>query len=263
MISLEKFIVLKKLSVKNILLEPKKVKAEYCVENFNGEKSSYDLIYSYDHKYFDKKNAADVNLASMMLAQIAFNYGLFFETIEFDGLFDKTDIRFIRDMTENTSREIITNKLLIKNEFIKAPYNQLSVEKKDKYTQATLQFVNTNYNNLSIIPEDNEIDIDKYAILSSGGKDSLLTYGLIKEIGEPYPVFINEAGRHWFTAVNSHKYFKATEPNTEKPIHKRKLCEHPGRYLPHSFMDGFCILIRSAAYCPKKAYWKCTDWQRI
>jgi len=217
MISLEKFIVLKKLSVKNILLEPKKVKAEYCVENFNGEKSSYDLIYSYDHKYFDKKNAADVNLASMMLAQIAFNYGLFFETIEFDGLFDKTDIRFIRDMTENTSREIITNKLLIKNEFIKAPYNQLSVEKKDKYTQATLQFVNTNYNNLSILPENNEIDIDKYAILSSGGKDSLLTYGLIKEIGEPYPVFINEAGRHWFTAVNSHKYFKATEPNTEKP----------------------------------------------
>ncbi len=60
-------------------------------------------------------------------------------------------------------------------------------------------------------------DREKYAILSSGGKDSLLTYGIIKEIAEPFPVFINEAGRHWFTAVNAHRYYKETEPNTEKP----------------------------------------------
>jgi hypothetical protein len=53
--------------------------------------------------------------------------------------------------------------------------------------------------------------------LSSGGKDSLLTYGLVQEIGEAHPVFINESGRHWFTAVNAHRHFKATEPNTRKP----------------------------------------------
>jgi hypothetical protein len=44
-----------------------------------------------------------------------------------------------------------------------------------------------------------------------------LTYGIIREIGEPYPVFINEAGRHWFTAVNSYRHYRETEPNTEKP----------------------------------------------
>jgi hypothetical protein len=153
----------------------------------------------------------------MMLAQVALNYGLFFEVIEFDGLYDKTDQQFIKDMMENTSREILTNKLLIDNEFLKPPFDQLQPEKRDRYTQAQLVFVNTHYSALKVMKEDVETDFNKYAILSSGGKDSLLSYGIIKEIGEPYPIFINEAGRHWFTAVNSHRYYKEIEPNTSKP----------------------------------------------
>ena len=217
MIQLESFKVLRKLSVDQLHIEPKKVKARYCVETFSGETSSFELIYSYEHNYFSKTHPPDVNLASMMLAQVAFNYGLFFETIEFDGLFDQTDQQFIRDMTENTSREILTNKLLIKNEFLKPPFGTLQPEKREKYTQANLVFTNTLYANLKLEKKDAQSDLNKYAILSSGGKDSLLTYGIIKEVGEPYPVFINEAGRHWFTAVNAHRFFKETEPNTEKP----------------------------------------------
>lgn len=217
MIALESFVVLKKLSVKNIKIEPKKVKADYYIEKSSGETDSAELIYSYEKPYFSKKNANDVNLASMMLAQVALNYGLFFETIEFDGLFDKVDQRFIIDMMENTSREIVTNKLLIKNEFLKPPFDQLRAEKMPKYTQAQLIFSNSLYSDLKLQKEKEEIDLNKYAILSSGGKDSLLTYGIIKEFAEPYPVFINEAGRHWFTAVNSHRYFKENEPNTRKP----------------------------------------------
>jgi hypothetical protein len=217
MITLESFVVLKKLTVKNIHIAPKKVKATYCSEKFSGETASFELMYSYEQAYFNKNNANDANLASIMLAQVALNYGLFFETIEFDGLFDKTDERFIIDMMENTSREILTNKLLIKNEFLKPPFDSLKPEKRKKYTQAKLVFKNTQFSNLTIENEAIETDFNKYAILSSGGKDSLLTYGIIKEIGEPHPVFINEAGRHWFTAVNSYRYFKEIEPNTEKP----------------------------------------------
>lgn len=217
MTTIESFKVLKKLSVKNIHIEPRKVKATYCVEKISGETTSFELIYSYEHPYFNKKLSDDINLASMMLAQVALNYGLFFETIEFDGLFDKHDQQFIKDMMENTSREILTNKLLIDNEFLKSPFNNLQPEKKDKYTQANIFFINTQFENSKLAREESETDLNKYTILSSGGKDSLLTYGIIKEIGEPYPVFINEAGRHWFTAVNSHRYYKANEANTEKP----------------------------------------------
>ena len=217
MIGLDSFIVLKKLSVKNIHIEPKRVKAEYCVEHFSGQTVAYEFVYSYDKAYFNRKDAEDINLASMMLAQVALNYGLFFETIEFDGLFDKTDRNFLSGMMENTSREILTNKLLIKNEFIKPPYNALTLEKKSKYTNAALVFSNTKFEGLTFGRAQNKTDPGKYAILSSGGKDSLLTYGIVNEIGEAYPVFINESGRHWFSAVNAYKHFKKAEPNAEKP----------------------------------------------
>ena len=150
MISLDSFVVLKKLSVKNIQVEPKRVKAEYRVERFSGETDSYELIYSYQEPYFNKKSAEDINLASMMLAQVALNYGLFFETIEFDGLYDKADQKFLSTMLENTSREIVTNKLLIKNEFIKSPYNTLTPEKKERYTKSALGFSNTQFSGLSL-----------------------------------------------------------------------------------------------------------------
>ncbi|WP_163325379.1 hypothetical protein [Draconibacterium mangrovi] len=217
MITLDSFIAINKLSVKNIQIESKKVKASYCIKNYNGESESYDLAYTYEKPYFNKKFYRDVNLASMMLAQVALNYGLFCETIEFDGLYDKTDQQFILDMMENTSREILTNKLRIKNEFLKPAYNNLQPEKRERYTQAKINFINSQYNNLKADANVVQVDMDKYAILSSGGKDSLLTYGIISEIGKPHPVFINEAGRHWFTALNSYRYFKQHEPNTEKP----------------------------------------------
>lgn len=217
MINLDSFKVLKKLSVEKIHIESKKVKASYTIEKLTGEIASFELIYSYDQAYFSKKDPTDVNLASMMLAQVALNYGLFFVVIEFDGLYDKTDQQFIKDMIENTSREILTNKLLIKNEFLKSPFDNLQAEKRERYTQAKLVFTNTQFEHLMLQKEETVSDLNKYAILSSGGKDSLLTYGIIKEIGEPYPVFINEAGRHWFTAVNSHRYYKTIEPNTAKP----------------------------------------------
>lgn len=217
MTTLESFVVLRKLSVKNIRVEPKRVKADYCVERFSGQTASYELVYSYENAYFNGKNAEDINLASMMLAQVALNYGLFFETIEFDGLYEKVDRSFLAAMMENTSREIATNKLLIKNEFIKPPYDTLAPEKKTEYTNAELIFSNTGFGGLRLEKPHDQTDPDKYAILSSGGKDSLLTYGIINEIGEAYPVFINEAGRHWFTAVNTHKHFKEIEPSTEKP----------------------------------------------
>lgn len=217
MITLESFKLLKKLSVKNIIVEAKKIKASYCVENLSGNTFSTELIYSYDKSYFNPKNAVDINLASIMLAQVALNYGLFFETIEFDGLYDKTDREFIESMMENTSREIITNKLLMRNEFLKAPYDNLYIEKRQKYTSANIIFTNNNFKNVKLFGERKESDHNKFAILSSGGKDSLLTYGIIKELGIPYPVFINESGRHWFTALNAYRHFKEAEPNTEKP----------------------------------------------
>ena len=72
---------------------------------------------------------------------------------------------------------------------------------------------------------------DRYGVLSSGGKDSLLSFGLLREAidgakgltpaearapGDVHPIFVNESGRHWFTAVNAYRAFKSSFPNTAR-----------------------------------------------
>ncbi|SDB36350.1 hypothetical protein SAMN03097699_0913 [Flavobacteriaceae bacterium MAR_2010_188] len=217
MSDIKSLVVFPKLMVHNLKVEPKRVKATYTIIKEDGSAVENELIYSYNQVYFNKKNWEDVNLASMMVAQVALNYGLFFEKIELDGIFDTHDKRFLLDMLENTSREIYAIKFLKKNEFLKPPFDSLKPQKLEKYTASELVFINSDFDDLNPGTSEIAVDYNKYAILSSGGKDSLLTYGLIKEIGEAHPIFINEAGRHWFTAVNAHNNFKESEPNTAKP----------------------------------------------
>ena len=210
--------VFKQLKVGNLKVEPKRVKATYQLTKTGGETVENELIYSYDHPFFEPKEATSINLASVMLAQVAINYGLFCEELVFDGLYDDVDKRFIIDMVENTSREIYVNKFLLPNEFLKPPFDQLKAEQQSRYTNATILFENTQFAKVHLEWRHDSTDKKQFAILSSGGKDSLLSYGLIKEMGKtPHPVFINESGRHWFTAINSYRHFKETEPNTVKP----------------------------------------------
>ncbi len=62
-----------------------------------------------------------------------------------------------------------------------------------------------------------ETNENNYAVLSSGGKDSLLIFGLLNELGvDVHAIYGNESGRHWFTALNAHRYFKTTYPNTAR-----------------------------------------------
>lgn len=208
------YITLDKLTVGRPVITPKSVKADYTVLHTDGTSSTNTLTYSYDRPMFDPGSPRDRNLASMMTAQVALNYGLFFRHLEFEGWFDRADVRHLLDMLENTSREIYVNKLLEPNEFIRESFRLTKAEKHERYTAADVIF-------RDIAPEsytlDGETDTNKYAILSSGGKDSLLCYGMVREFGEAHPVFINEAGRHWFTAVNAYRYYEKQEPNTVKP----------------------------------------------
>ncbi|MEQ8707171.1 MAG: hypothetical protein RIC19_24780 [Phaeodactylibacter sp.] len=213
---LKDFVVLKSLRVHKLEVKPGRVSATYEILHRDGSTATNVLFYTYNRSTFDKKRKKDLNLASMMVAQVALNYGLFCQELIFDGFYDKTDQDFIKSMVENTSREILTNKLLIDNPFLIEDYRGLQATRQDRYTQARIVFAQDTLPSSPGYFNEVKPDLDKYAILSSGGKDSLVSYGLIKEFGEPYPIFVNEAGRHWFTAVNSYRYFRETEPNTGK-----------------------------------------------
>ncbi|MBN2350909.1 MAG: creatininase family protein [Bacteroidales bacterium] len=215
--SLKTLVIFESLKVGPVKLTPKKVSAIYTVTKKNGEISENEFTYTYEESVFDVDKATIKNLASLMMAQVALNYGLFCEKIIFDGLYDNTDRWFLKAMMENTSREIYVNKFLMPNPFLLEEVKGLPVEKKNRYTAASVVFENTAFPNEKLDWDHWEVDKNRHAILSSGGKDSLLTYGLLKELGKnPVPIFVNESGRHWFTAINAYRHFKETENNTAR-----------------------------------------------
>jgi creatinine amidohydrolase/Fe(II)-dependent formamide hydrolase-like protein len=213
---LNNLIVFDRLEIGPVKLERNRLTAPYTIHNGDKQTTS-DLIYKYEQDVFDPDDPSDKNLGVMIAAQAALNYGLFFREIVFSGNFDSQDRRFITDMIENTSREIYVNKILKDNPFITGNLQNFPVYHAKRYTRASLIFKNPEEKRPRVPWKFWQVDNNRHAILSSGGKDSLLTYGLLHEIGkEVYPVFINESGRHWFTALNAYRYFSTNVPNTSR-----------------------------------------------
>jgi len=188
------------------LISPYKVIQKKAVDAF-------ELIYRYNEDVFDPEEPESINLAHMIAAQVAFNYGLFCRKLIFHGSYDQSDQQFIKDMTINTAREIYVKKFLEPNPFLLGSAADLPAVKRESYLQAVISFKGRSSDKQAHWA----VDKSRYAILSSGGKDSLLSFGLIKEVGrEVHPIFINESGRHWFTALNAFRYFKNRFPKATK-----------------------------------------------
>jgi creatinine amidohydrolase/Fe(II)-dependent formamide hydrolase-like protein len=208
--------VFDRLEIGPVRLEPRRLMAPYRLFWKGGEDRT-ELIYSYEETVFDPSEPESRNLADMIAAQVALNYGLFCTAIVFHGAFDELDRRFIQDMAENTAREIYVKKFIEPNPFLTGAISQLPAVKMQKYLRARLEFPEPpafkSKSKWQLWPADRH----RHCILSSGGKDSLLSYGLINELGrEVHPIFVNESGRHWFTALNAYRHFKENIPNTAR-----------------------------------------------
>ena len=206
--------VIERFEVGPLRLEKRRLTVPYKVSQ-KGRSDTQELIYRFKEDVFDQGDPGSFNLASMISVQVALNYGLFCEEMVFKGLFDDRDRRFIKSMLENTAREIFVKKFMEPNAFLQGPVSNLPFIKSDNYLKARLIF--QDQENVAKNLAGWNGNPDRYAVLSSGGKDSLLTFGLLKEMGfEVHPIFINESGRHWFTALNAYRYFIAGVPFTSR-----------------------------------------------
>jgi creatinine amidohydrolase/Fe(II)-dependent formamide hydrolase-like protein len=205
-----------RLIVGPIKIEPKRLIAPYRLV-WDGREESIDLIYSYEEQVFKPDEPESQNLASMIAVQIALNYGLFCRSLVFHGMFDNLDRKFIKEMAENTAREIYVKKFLEPNPFLVGEAAHLPVVRKSEYLRSKIEF-----SQISSIKPQNKWQLwstnnNSHCILSSGGKDSLLSFGLLDEIGrDVHPIFVNESGRHWFTSLNAYRYFKSHVSNTTR-----------------------------------------------
>ena len=213
---LGRLVVFDRLEVGPVQLEPRRLRAPYRLEH-GGLKEETEFVYRFEEDVFDPSDPASINLASMMTAQVALNYGLFCREIVFHGIFDGADRRFLTDMAQNTAREIYVKKFLEPNPFITGEAADLPAVKQKNYLRATLDFVDGAMGSGGVSWRYKPAVRNRCVILSSGGKDSLLSYGLMREAGaDVHPVFVNESGRHWFTALNAYRHFKETDDNTAR-----------------------------------------------
>lgn len=204
--------VLDRLEVGPVRLAPKELTATYTL-HIGDRRETQDFAYRYEEAVFDPESAADQNLAAVAAAQVALNYGLFAKEIVLHGDFDGFDRRFLAQMLENTAREIFVKKLLQPNPFLVGEAAELPAVKLPRYARAELRFEGKR---LKTAPADGwQSDPDRYCVLSSGGKDSLASFGLLEELGkEPEPIFVNESGRHWFTALKAYRWLDENVPAT-------------------------------------------------
>lgn len=217
--TVEDLVVIDRLEVGPPQIKKDAIKAAYTVTRA-GTETGTELGFSYGEAVFDQSEPGSANLAAVILAQVALNYGLFCREIVFRGPFDKADVRFLTDAMENTSREIWVNKILVDNPFLTGPAGRIAPVALERYTQARLLFpdaVPDDAGRSSLLWPGLDPDPGKVGVLSSGGKESLLSHGLLDEVGyEVHPLFGNESGRHWFTAVNAFRHFEASVPNTAR-----------------------------------------------
>lgn len=207
--------VIDKLEIGPPRVEKRRIASSYAVFR-DGRQEKTDLVFTYGEDVFDAANLADQNLAAMITAQVALNYGLFCDRIVFRGDFDAVDRRFLRGMAENTAREIYVKKFLEPNPFLRGDAAAMPAVRSKVYLHAALEFPDAHgTGNIGWNPEESRKG--RVAISSSGGKDSLLSFGLLRELGyEVHPIFGNESGRHWFTALNAYRAFKENIPHTAR-----------------------------------------------
>jgi len=206
--------VFDRLEVGPVKLEPQRLTAPYRLY-LDGQAHRTELIYRYEETVFIPSEPESQNLADMIAAQLALNYGLFCRSIVFHGRYDDIDRRFLRDMAENTAREIFVKKFLEPNPFLVDEAANLAPDKRSKYLQAEFVFAPDKSHKSRLQWKLWATDKNRHCVLSSGGKDSLLSYGMLNEIGrEVHPIFVNESGRHWFTALNAYRHLKQNDGNT-------------------------------------------------
>lgn len=168
-----------------------------------------------EFRYSESITIKDIDkLAGMIMTIPIINYGLFTESIHLDFEIDKNDLKYLNDMLEITATDVFVNKLCRRRaNFIKEEYipKQKDITIENAHNMAKI------YCHVSDRSYEYAVDSNKAAILSSGGKESLVTYGLLKEIGaEVFPLFFNESGGHWRTAITAYRAFSKFEMNTKK-----------------------------------------------
>lgn len=165
-----------------------------------------DLLIKFnysDDSTITKQDARIISVAPLV------NYSLFTNELSTDFPLSNVDISFFREMMKINSREVYINKILKRREFFR-PEIIPSVPDKSEADYIPILDIREGPAEPAPFPTNGSV-----GILSSGGKESLLSYGMMKEVGaNVFPIYINESGGHWKTAKVAYDYMSKRDINT-------------------------------------------------
>ncbi|MHB1493202.1 MAG: metal-binding protein [Thermoplasmataceae archaeon] len=186
----------------------------------NGSKGSIDVkghsAFSFQEIFsYSEKIKTDANLAGLAMAASAINFSFFSRELVLDFPVTPEDLKFIKEMVRINNIEVFINKICRRRyEFFKRHV----IPSNDEINLANA-IGETSITANNIIENDSTIKAGRGGsmILSSGGKESLLSMGIMKKIGEDvHPFFFNESGSHWLPAKTSYEYFRNSGYNPLK-----------------------------------------------
>jgi hypothetical protein len=190
----------------------KSVKTNITINKINGDSSSFSIFLKYENNV-NKKYLPFLRLAFTMPL---LNYGLFSSKFKLNFPISESDYEILNNLNRIFSKDIFVNKILRRRaNYILPEYlpKEENVQPKDA-NPVTIIKPTKIYKDEKIT---SEMDKNSCGILSSGGKESLLTYGMLNEIGcKTYPLYVNESGGHWRTAIPAYRYHKSVDNKTQR-----------------------------------------------
>ncbi len=208
---LDRIAVFDSITVSRPRIEKKRISGTITIVQENSRKT-FDLIFSYREDI-----DVDENLAGLILTMPVINFTLFAREVVLEYPVTGSDLAELKKFIEINNTEVFINKLCRRRyEFFRKEY----LPDESIITQETARGATRIRAEIADKRQEGEhprSDPQRIMVLSSGGKESLLTYGILMKSGfRAHPIFFNESGAHWRAAKTSFEYLSATNPDTTK-----------------------------------------------
>ncbi|MEM0140366.1 MAG: metal-binding protein [Ferroplasma sp.] len=202
----------KVISFENIEVNIAAIEKRRITGNIKFDDFSYRLIFTYDQDIDVSRN-----IAGLILTMPVINFTYFSRKLTLNFPVSETDKRMIMDFMRINAHEVFINKIINRRyDYIKDEYIP---EEKDITEENASGITELACSEPFYDMAENSSDPDKVAIMSSGGKESLLAFGIFNEINPPdknYAFYFEESGSHWLTAKTAYDNYKKNFQNTVK-----------------------------------------------
>jgi hypothetical protein len=200
------------IAVSEPVLQGNRVETKISCLTTAGDQHFFNLRFKYEDP-LSQKQLPLLRIASVMPL---LNYGLFTREIRLEWQVTEADFSLLNDFLDVFSKDIFINKLVRKkNPYVLPQFLPSTSEVTEANARPMAKIVVANL--VEDAPISSEFNEKSCGVLSSGGKESLLTYAMLKEIGaDVHPLYVNESGGHWRTALPAYRHFKENYPNTSR-----------------------------------------------